>query len=166
MKKRIFYVVSSVECDYLKVRIREGSIAGLSHIRKACAPRLTHDSFISKVWKNGKIHIIVEIWGHMLFWYGRGQQSTPPESRKIRTFRKKPLKNSTCFSSVVFYIFPLRTHLETWVEPLEAVWRNFWVLFSVPNAARSVVCCGSAFVSKGGGDKTACASDEWWVIFS
>ena len=48
-KKRIFYVVSSVESDRLNVRIREGSVADLSHIRKAYAPRLTHDSFISKV---------------------------------------------------------------------------------------------------------------------
>ena len=110
VEKRIFHVVSSVETDHLKVRIREGSIAGLSHIRKACAPRLTHDSFILKVWKKGKIHIIVEIWGHMLFCYGRGQQSTPPESRKIRIFRRKPKKKLMCFSPVVFYIFSLRKH--------------------------------------------------------
>ena len=44
------------------------------------------------------------LWGHMLFWYGRCQQLTPPESRKIWSFRKKS-KNISCVFLLLFFYF-------------------------------------------------------------
>ena len=42
--------------------------------------------------------------GHMLFWYGRCQQLTPPESRKMWRFRKKS-KNISCVFLLLFFYF-------------------------------------------------------------
>ena len=39
IKKRRLHVVPSCGSDCLKLHFREGSVAGISHIRKACAPR-------------------------------------------------------------------------------------------------------------------------------
>ena len=77
VKKRRLHAVPSCGSDRLKRHFREGSVAGISHIRKAWAPRepwkirkkrIFFSLFeIYKVWKNVKIHVIVESWGHMLF---------------------------------------------------------------------------------------------------
>ena len=53
VKKRRLHVVPSFGSDRLKRHFREGSVAGISHIRKAYVPR--------EVGKNVKIHVIVEI---------------------------------------------------------------------------------------------------------
>ena len=42
--------------------------------------------------------------GHMLFWYGRSQQLTPPESRKRGVLEKK-IKHISCVFLLLFFTF-------------------------------------------------------------
>jgi len=80
------------------------------NITKACAPRepwnICWKRRLHGVPSCGSDRLNVRIReGHMLFWYGRCQQLTPPESRKMWSFRKKSKKNFMWFPSVVFLLF-------------------------------------------------------------
>ena len=57
VKKRRLHVVSSTGRERLKVRIREGSVVDLSHIRKAYASRILEYTF-----KKTKIACCFEYW--------------------------------------------------------------------------------------------------------
>ena len=109
-KKRRLHAVPRCGSDRLKLHFREGSVADISHITKACAPRepwnICWKRRLHGVPSCGSDRLNVRIReGHMLFWYGRCQQLTPPESRKMWSFRKKSKKISCVFLLLFFYFF-------------------------------------------------------------